>query len=54
LQAEFMKQMAVAVPAGDQEALIEAVAERKIDPYTAMNRLFAQAKKRGWKQPGTG
>jgi len=54
LQAEFMKQMAVAVPAGDQEALIEAVAERKIDPYTAMNRLFAQAKKRGWRQPGTG
>jgi LAO/AO transport system kinase len=54
LQGEFMKQMAAAVPASDQEALIEAVAKREIDPYTAVNRLFAQAGERGWKRPATG
>ena len=54
LQDEFMKQLGVAVPESDQEALIEAVAERKIDPYTAVNRLFAQAGERGWKRPGAG
>ncbi len=54
LQAEFMKQMATAVPAAEREALIEAVAERKIDPYTAVTRLFAQAAGQGWNLPGSG
>jgi len=54
LQAEFVKQMASAVPAAEQEALIEAVAERKIDPYTAVNRLFAHAADQAWNRLGSG
>lgn len=42
LQAHFMEQLALAVPAADREALIAAVARREVDPYTAVARLFAQ------------
>lgn len=43
LQERFMAQVATAVPAGTQEQLITAVAERRLDPYTAVTQLFAQA-----------
>ena len=54
LQTEFLNHMRAAVAQGDQEALIKAVAERKIDPYAAVNRLFTQAGEQGWKPPQIG
>jgi len=43
----FLRQMNMAVPENDRQALVNAVAERKIDPYTAVDRLFAKADDRG-------
>ena len=42
LQARFMAQVRAAVPQTIQEQLITAVAERRLDPYTAVSRLFAE------------
>jgi len=42
LQARFMAHFQAAVPQTDREQLIMAVAARNIDPYTAVNQLFAQ------------
>ena len=35
--------LAAALPAGERDALIAAVAARRLDPYTAADRLFAGA-----------
>ena len=40
LRDRFIDEMAARVPADEREALIRAVAERKLDPYTAADRLF--------------
>ncbi len=40
LQARLMARLEMKVPAEEQMALITAVAERKIDPYTAVSQLF--------------
>jgi LAO/AO transport system kinase len=42
LQAEFMARLLTAVPLAVREELIAAVAERAMDPYTAVDRLFAE------------
>jgi LAO/AO transport system kinase len=42
LQARFLAQVREAVPPTIQEQLITAVAERTLDPYTAVSQLFAQ------------
>ena len=47
LQAEFLAKLQESVPSKDRETLISAVAERQIDPYSAVAQLFAQAKERG-------
>ena len=43
LQAHFMRRLRAAVPAAEQDALIADVAARKLDPYSAVAALFAQA-----------
>jgi LAO/AO transport system kinase len=42
LRDEFIARLTAAVPAGVREELIAAVAERQIDPYAAVERLFAE------------
>jgi LAO/AO transport system kinase len=42
LQARFMTQVRAAVPQTIQEQLVTAVAERTLDPYTAVSQLFAE------------
>jgi putative protein kinase ArgK-like GTPase of G3E family len=42
LQARFMAQVRAAVPPTIQEQLVTAVAERTLDPYTAVSQLFRQ------------
>lgn len=42
LQARFLAGIQATVPKADREKLIVAVAERQIDPYTAVDQLFAQ------------
>jgi len=42
LQAEFMTRLMTAVPPAVREELIAAVAQRAMDPYTAVERLFAE------------
>jgi len=43
LSDRFIDRLAAAVPAEERAALIAAVAERRLDPYTAADRLFAGA-----------
>ena len=42
LQARFMAQFQKSVSQSKQESIIEAVAERKLDPYSAVAQLFEQ------------
>ena len=42
LQRQFMVRLQAAVPAEIREQLIEAVANRQLDPYSAVGRLFGQ------------
>ena len=42
LQARFMRQVQEAVPQTIQEQLVTAVAERRLDPYTAVSHLLEQ------------
>ena len=42
LQAHLMDRLRAAVPAGERERLIAAVAARDLDPYTAVAQLFEQ------------
>lgn len=42
LQYQFMIRLQAAVPAEIREQLIEAVAKRQLDPYSAVGRLFGQ------------
>jgi LAO/AO transport system kinase len=44
LQDRFMSALQLAVPLGERETVIEAVARRQLDPYSAVERLFEQAK----------
>ena len=39
----FIDRLAAVVPAADRAELLAAVAERRLDPYTAADRLFADA-----------
>lgn len=43
LRARVMAQLAAALPAETRAALVTAVAERRLDPYTAADRLLAGA-----------
>ncbi|HSH04618.1 MAG TPA: methylmalonyl Co-A mutase-associated GTPase MeaB [Anaerolineae bacterium] len=43
LKARFMSHLQKAVAASEQEAMVTAVAERELDPYTAVDQLFARA-----------
>lgn len=43
LRDRFIDEMAARVPAAEREELIRAVAERRLDPYTAADRLFRAA-----------
>ena len=43
LQLRFMSQFQAAVPRETQEALLTAVAQRTVDPYTAVNQLLSEA-----------
>jgi hypothetical protein len=40
LQARFMAQVRTAVPSTIQDQLVTAVAERTLDPYTAVAQFF--------------
>jgi LAO/AO transport system kinase len=42
LREEFIARLTAAVPPGVRETLIASVAERQIDPYTAVDRLFVE------------
>ncbi len=42
LREEFIARLTAAVPADVRETLIAAVARRQIDPYSAVDRLFAE------------
>ena len=42
LQARFMAQVQAVVPEEIQDQLVTAVAERELDPYTAVAQLFTQ------------
>jgi LAO/AO transport system kinase len=42
LQERLISHLRVAVPDTEREALIEAVASRRIDPYSAVTQLFAR------------
>ncbi len=44
LQERFMAHLRRAVPAGEREAVIAAVASRALDPYTAVGQLLATAR----------
>ena len=41
LRDRFIDEMVARVPAADRDALITAVAERRLDPYSAADQLFA-------------
>jgi LAO/AO transport system kinase len=43
LQDRFMSKLQLAVPLDERDTIIEAVARRQIDPYSAVERLFEQA-----------
>ena len=43
LRDRFIDHLAAALPARERDTLIAAVAERRLDPYTAADRLFAGA-----------
>ena len=43
LRARFIDRLAAVVPAAARADLIAAVAERRLDPYTAADRLFGEA-----------
>jgi LAO/AO transport system kinase len=43
LQTRFLAGIQATVPKAEREKLIEAVAERHIDPYSAVDELFAEA-----------
>jgi LAO/AO transport system kinase len=43
LRDRFIDRLAAVVPAAARADLIAAVAERRLDPYTAADRLFADA-----------
>lgn len=43
LRDRFIDRLARAIPVDEREALITAVAERRLDPYAAADRLFAGA-----------
>jgi len=43
LRDRFSDRLAALLPAGERAELITAVAERRLDPYTAVDRLFAAA-----------
>lgn len=45
LQQRFMAQFQAAVPNELREALLTAVAEREVDPYTAVNQLLSTSEK---------
>ncbi|HRO23586.1 MAG TPA: hypothetical protein PLR07_04700, partial [Promineifilum sp.] len=40
LRDRFIDEMVARVPLAEREALVRAVAERRLDPYTAADRLF--------------
>jgi hypothetical protein len=42
LQARFMAQVEAAVPETIQDQLVTAVAERELDPYSAVAQLYEQ------------
>lgn len=42
LQTRFLAEIQTTIPKADREKLILAVAERQIDPYSAVDELFAQ------------
>lgn len=44
LQARFLAEIQATVPKAEREDLIVAVAERRIDPYSAVDELFSQTK----------
>jgi LAO/AO transport system kinase len=43
LQQRFMRQFQAAVPSVLRESLLTAVAERQVDPYTAVNQLLSKS-----------
>lgn len=43
LQLRFMSRFQASVPSGMRDSLLTAVAERKIDPYTAVNQLLSKS-----------
>ncbi len=43
LQDRFMSKLQLTVPLDERETIIEAVARRQLDPYSAVERLFEQA-----------
>jgi LAO/AO transport system kinase len=43
LRDRFMSEMQFSVPLDERDAIIEAVAKRHLDPYSAVERLFEQA-----------
>jgi LAO/AO transport system kinase len=43
LQAEFLDRLNNTVPLTEREGLIDAVAKRDLDPYSAVAKLFAHA-----------
>ncbi len=45
LQLRFMAQFQASVPQDVKETLLTAVAERKVDPYTAVHQLFAKTER---------
>ncbi len=48
LQSRFMRQMMEAIPQHDRDQLVEAVADRKLDPYAAVKQIFAEIEENGW------
>ena len=43
LQLRFMRQFQASVPSEMRDSLLTAVAERKVDPYTAVNQLLSKS-----------
>jgi len=43
LKAGFLEKLRTIIPEVEREAVVLDVAERRIDPYTAVSRLFDQA-----------
>jgi LAO/AO transport system kinase len=42
LQVRFMSQFQAAVPGQTRDSLLTAVAQREVDPYTAVNQLLSK------------